>query len=309
MHLSSDESRRSIRRDLARSSQTGAPPLGHLAGLHRIFTTPETYALAIDLERPLMNGGPGILEIAMLADLALGGAIRNEVGRTLPMPTISMTLQLAPGQSSQVAWADGECTARHDRTALARSRLRNADGAIVGDAQGVFALPAIPYEGPGRAMPWDLPTDGATADTLTATDCEITSSASEATDQTLVDRLAAHAGLDARCAWGTAHVGEQLTVAGDEVALTPTEPMANRLGHIQGGVLFTTAVLSAARQGRFSVDSLVTGTIEFIDAAQLDEQLIAQVSILRSSGRSFFASILLVQGERTCCHVSLVFRR
>jgi len=302
-----DELRRSVSRDLAESSYTGAPPLGHLAGLHRL-PTDGTYALALDPDRPLMAGGAGILEFAMLADLALGGAIRNQVGRALPMPTVSMTLQLTPGRTNEVARADGECTARLGRTATARSQLRTVAGDIVGDAQGVFALPRLPYDGPGRPMPWDLPPEDALDEGVPGAEGDLSSWTPGANEEALVERITAHAAGSPAHAWGTAHVEEQMTVGMDPL-LTPTAPMANRLGHIQGGALFTTAVLAAARADEFSVDSLVTGTIEFIEAASLDDVVVPEVCVLRASSRSLFASIRLVQGGRTRCHVTTVFRR
>ena len=308
VQTSHDEVRRSVSRDLAESSHSGAPPLGHLAGLHRGPTTDGTYALALDPDRPLMAGGAGILEFAMLADLALGGAIRNQVGRTLAMPTIAMTLQLTPGRTKEVAQADGQCTARLDRTATARSQLRTVAGDIVGDAQGVFALPRQPYHGPGRAMPWDIPPGDTHDENPSSSDVDLSSWAPGATEEMLVDRITAHAAGSPAHAWGTAHVEEQMTVGHDPV-LTPTAPMANRLGHIQGGALFTTAVLAAARADEFSVDSLVTGTIEFIEAASLGDLVVPEVSVLRVSSRSLFASILLVHGGRTRCHGTTVFRR
>lgn len=310
-----DELRRSIRRDLAWSARTGAPPLGHLAGLHRKATDDGTYALALDPDRPLLAGGPGILELAMLADLALGGVIRNQVGLALPMPTISMTLQLAPGRTRDVAWADGECTVQIRRTATARTQLRTSSGEVVGDAVGVFALPAMPYNGPGRAMPWDVPlgTGDRPADQLDdepddEPDGAATTLVSGGIGERVVDRIVAHAAGSPVSAWGTLHVEEQMS-ATDGLALAPTVPMANRLGHIQGGALFTTAVLASARVAEFPVDALVTGTIEFIEAADLDGLLAAEVTVLRAGGRSLFASALLVQGGRTRCHVTTVFRR
>lgn len=85
--------------------------------------------------------------------------------------------------------------------------------------------------------------------------------------------------------------------------------MANRLGHIQGGALFTTAVLASARTGGVPVDTLVSGTIDFVRAADLEEPLFPEVTVHRAGGRSLFASVLLVQAGRTRCHVTTVFRR
>lgn len=299
----------SVRSDLAASEVTGAPPLGHLAGLRRRSTADGSFALELDPARPALAGGPGVLEFAMLADLALGGAIRHRVGLGLPLPTVSMTVQFTPGRTGDVVWADGQCTAREGRTAFARSQLLAADGAVVGDAVGVFALPRSPYGGPGRAMPWDLPLDRPT----TVHAGEIPGAADGRHDQ-LADDIAAHAAGDPAQAWGTAHVSSRLTARqghdGPEgLVLVPTPPMANRLGHLQGGVLFTTAVLAAAQAGSFPVESLTTATIEFVDAAALTAPLVPDVTVLRAGGRSMFTSTVLVQDGRPRCHVSAVFRR
>lgn len=305
IHPSPDDVRRSVRRDLDRSLRTGAPPLGHLAGIHRVPAQDGSFALALDNSRPLLAGGPGIAEVAMLADLALGGVIRDRVGRALPLPTISMTLQIAPGRTSEVTRADGDCSTRGDRTSMSRVRLRSAPGEVIGDAQGVFALPALPYDGPARAMPWD------SADTDDPDDPggDVTSSVLGASDAPLVNGLVEHTAGDPRCAWGTTHVMQQLDLQGDVPTLTPSTVMANRLGHVQGGVLLTTAVLAVAHRGGFPVATLVTATIDFIDPARLDTPLAAEVSISRTSRRSLFATVLLLNRARPCSQVTAVFRR
>lgn len=304
----------SIRADLDASGDTGAPPLGHLAGLHRKPADGGRYALALDPTRPALTGGAGVLEFAMLADLALGGVIRNQIGLALPLPTVSMTIQLAPGRTREVAWADAECTVQLERTASARSQLFTADGEVVGDAVGVFALPKLPYDGPGRGMPWDLPLDDHSPKKDPAwADESVPLSADR---ESLVDSIHAHAAGDPDCAWGTQHVAEQLISAGegagegvDGFVLTPTPPMVNRLGHVQGGVLFTAAVLAAARAAGFPVETLTTATIKFIEAADLDGPLVPEVTVLRAGGRSLFTSTVLVQNGRARSHVSAVFRR
>lgn len=304
-----DERRRSIVRDLAESAHTGAPPLGHLAGLWRRPADDTTYELALDPDRPMMAGGPGLAEFAMLADLALGGAIRNQVGLEVPLPTISMTVQIAAGRTREVAWANGECTAVFGRTATSRSQLRTINGDIVGDATGVFALPKLPYDGPGLAMPWDIPAEcsyaAAVEEDPSADDS--TSPTFDDSDKALVDRITAHAESSSRSAWGTLHVEEQMD--GENLTLTPTEPMANRLGNLQGGVLLTTAVLAASRTGGFPVDTLATTTIDFLAAADLSARLVPEVTVLKAGGRSLFTRVDLIQGGNTCCQVTAVFRR
>lgn len=299
----------SVRRDLAWSAETGAPPLGHLAGLHHRANVGGGYGLALDPDRPLMAGGAGVLEFAMLADLALGGAIRTQAGLALPMPTISMTLQLAPGRTRDVEWANAECTTRLERTATARAQLHSDDGEVIGDAFGVFALPKLPYDGPGRAMPWDVPPSVDESDARgSLQEVDDTVASSDPSFDALAQQILAHATSAPAYAWGTTHLAEQLSSSAG-MELTPTQPMANRLGHVQGGALVTTAVLAASQVGRFAVETLVTATIEFIDAADLDGRLIPDVAILRAGGRSLFASVTLVQDGRVRCHVTTVFRR
>lgn len=300
--LSTEELRRAIRHDVSRSSQTGAPPLGHLAGLHRMGSAGDLFALSFDPGRPAMAGGAGMLEVAMLADLALGGAIRNRVGLAIPMPTISMTIQFAAGRASEVFWADAECSTQLAGSATSRSRLRTSAGEVIGDAQGVFSLPSLPYDGPGRPMPWDSWAEQVSG----GIDGE---QGLHPAEESIVDQVAAHASGTPSRAWGTTHVGRQMAMSGDTPAMTPTEAMVNRLGCVQGGALFTAAVLAAATQGGFPVDALVTATIEFLDAAQLNDPILVPVTILRASRRSLFASVALIQDRRTCCHVATVFRR
>jgi hypothetical protein len=137
-----------------------------------------------------MTGGAGPLESAMLADLALGGVIRNRVGLAVQIPTISLPIQLEPARVSEVVWVDGECSARVERSASARRRLHTAIGDVVGDATGVFALPTLPYGGPGRAMPWD--TRPAEVTPRPGTDAP-DSSAVETVDEAVVAEEAAQA--------------------------------------------------------------------------------------------------------------------
>lgn len=304
--------RQSVRADLQAADQTGAPPLGHLAGLRRRDIRDDArgtggYALELDPARPALAGGAGVLEFAMLADLALGGVIRNQVGLALPMPTVSMTVQFAPGRTREVLWADGQCTVQLERTATARSQLFTAAGEVVGDAVGVFALPKLPYEGPGRAMPWDLALNTERQQGQVHADEQVEPLSSD--QEALAGSIQRHAAGDPAWAWGSQHVAEQLKCAAGRFALAPTPPMVNRLGHVQGGVLFTAAVLAAARTAEFPVETLTTATIEFIEAADLDGPLVPEVTILRAGGRSLFASTVVVQDGRPRSHVSAVFRR
>jgi acyl-coenzyme A thioesterase PaaI-like protein len=294
------EIRRSVLNDLWQCSQTGAPPLGHLVGLHRVPAIDGSLGLALDEHRPAMAGRPGILEVVMLADLALGGVIRNRIGLSFPMPTISMTIQLTPGRISEVARAEARSATPSERTASAHARLLTADGEAVGDAQGLFSLPPMPYQGPRRTMPWDS-FDGLGNGTHMQEH--------DQPENGIIEDITGHALSRPTRAWGTAHVGHQMTRDGEFSVLTPTAVMANRLGHVQGGVLVTAAILAAAVCGGFPPESLAAATIDFLDAADLRSPIRARPSVLRQTKRSLFADVLLLQGPQTRCHVSAVFRR
>lgn len=310
MHTSADDSVQSVVIDIENHRRTGAPALGHLAGLHRTGASDNDFALGLTRSRPMLAGGAGIVEIAMLADLALGGVLRDRIGLTVPMPTISMTLQVHPGQLSRITEAHGEVTALADRTACSRARLQTSDGAVLGDAQGLFALPVLPYDGPGRLMPWDTWLQEHLDDGADDTRAVPPSNADSQFDaDCLAHDIAAHASSNLSEAWGTRHVRAQMTESGPGVAMMPTATMTNRLGHIQGGVLLAVAVIAAELDGEFAVENLTTASIDFLDAAQADAPIQVVVSVLRQSGRSLFVSILLSQRDRTCCHVSAVFRR
>ena len=298
--LHTEDLRRSVRHDVGSSARTGAPPLGHLSGLHRTASDSHSFVLAFDLDRPALIGGPGLLEVTMLADLALGGAIRNYVGLATPMPTLSMSILLAQGRAQDVAWANGECTTTVAGAATSRSRLYTSTGEVVGDAQGLFALPALPYEGPGRPMPWD--TDRPPVESVPDGEEPL------GEKELFVDQIAEHAASAPSRAWGLAYAEAQMTMIGEKPAMTPTALMVNRLGHVQGGSLLTAAVLAASAERGVPVRALVSTTIEFIDAATVDEPVVSVVNIHRTSRRSLFASVTLVQDGRTCCHVTTIFR-
>lgn len=294
------EIRRSIVNDLLQCSESGAPPLGHLVGLHRVPAVDGALGLAMDEGRPAMVGRPGLLEVAMLADLALGGVLRNRIGLSFPMPTISMTIQLTPGRISEVTRAEAHCAAPSERTAPSHARLLTAEGEAVGDTQGIFSLPPMPYNGPRRAMPWD------SFDELKVGTHE---QAEDQPEDGIVEDVTVHAlGMPTR-AWGSSHIERQMDMDGEFPVLMPTAVMANRLGHVQGGALLTAAVLAAATRGGFPPESLVAATIDFIDAGDLKSPLRMRTTVLRQTKRSLFAVVLLEQGQQARCHVSTVFRR
>lgn len=299
-HSSSDELRESVRTDLQKIRESGAPPLGHLVGLHRTETADDRFGLAFDPSRPAMKGGPGLLEVSMLADLALGGALRNEVGLEVPMPTVSMTVQLTAKAASRVSTADGEVTAVTGRSGTARSRLFSAEGEPIGDALGVFALPPLPFDGAGTAMPWD-------SWTATAGNTGTPGGAASMVED--LDRIVAHALGRPEQAWAGAYIAEHMSDRGPDAVLRPTMLMANRFGNIQGGVLLAAAVNAAVRQSDFTASDLASTSIEFIGAVRVDEQLVAENCTLRHGGRSLFSEIRLFQSGKLCCHVTAVFRR
>lgn len=95
----------------------------------------------------------GLLDVAVLADLALGGALRARLGAARVLPTVSLTLHLAaahlPSGVRVRAWGDGTA----DGLADARAEVV-AGGRLIGRALATFAVPAPPSCAP--PLPWEV---------------------------------------------------------------------------------------------------------------------------------------------------------
>lgn len=276
-----------VLRAFALSRATGAPALSCLAGV-RAEPVP---GAAVRLGLP---GGPtGLLDVAMLADLALGAAVRSRVGADRQLPTVTLTVQLTaplPAASTVRVRAEGSAVGSYRQASAAGAVL---DGETpVGHCGATFAL--------GRrlqvVMPWEQ-RDRVEPDPLT--------------EDRLTDvEAAALATIRAR---NSTSAGEALLAAGCEpggrdpshLRLTPSTLLANRSGTVQGGVLFALADRSAALA---SAGDLATGHAQFVSGADVAVPLDASSVVLRSGRRTSFVRTDVHQAGRLVATASFVRR-
>lgn len=305
--------RSSVRHDVSRSAATGAPLIGCLSGLRRVAIAGRPFALGFDLERPTLRGGPGIVEVAALADLALGGAIRDATDRSLPLPTISMTIQLDRCSSRRTAAAAATAERASGSVAGADARLLSSDGQIVGRAQGLFAVPNRTRTRSVPPMPWDeweRPLQGSPS----GPDFPETSTGSVGDSapngEAIVEQVVEHSQRSPTASWVSHLVAQNLRCVREGVAeLVPIAASANRGGHVQGGLLFGLAVLSNPSVHDFNPDDFVTGTMEFVGPGSPTESLTVHTEVFRATTRTAFCDVRIQQAKGLIAHASTVFRR
>jgi hypothetical protein len=137
---------------LALRRETGAPLLGLLLDLRQATVG----RAAIELEGLSVWGPLGVTELATLADLALGAAIRRRAGTATLLPTLTLTLELDRDAHGCDATVCAEAEPTVDGTAGAVGRLRGADG-VLGRCMATFVVgsreadvPPLPWEIKGR---------------------------------------------------------------------------------------------------------------------------------------------------------------
>ncbi|OJY47719.1 MAG: hypothetical protein BGP03_33940 [Pseudonocardia sp. 73-21] len=264
---------RHVLRAFAIARTTGAPALACLAG---VGATPEgTFGL---------TGAPdgwtapvGLLEIAVLADLALGAAARAEAGSDRRMPTLGLTIDLAGGlpPAARLTVAADE-PAIDDGFVSTAGTVRDGDRAV-GHCAATFALGSAGF----AVLPWEL-RDAASVDPLAEPDLD-----------------AAETGMLAavRAATGSSWSDAVLDDAIRDGRLHASPLLANRAGTVQGGVLFALAARAAAS----AVDGPVRmrgGHLDFLSAGDVAHPLDTTSTLLGAGRRTSFARAEISQDGR-----------
>lgn len=250
-----------VRSYLERSADTGAPTLGCLLGLTRV-EDPRQFILALAADAPVLGScGPGIAEAAVLADFALGGALRHHLRSPVTMPTITLDMQWDPGCLPLVRLVrvpDEAITARErDRTLGVAGYLCDDSGRTVGRVQAVFGVASSGSE-ESRPLPWDgiaapsSPAPGPVADTTEAA--------------TLIE--AWRHSMNIR-SWADWHASEAVSEArqgsGHTAEIAPlSSAFANRAGHVQGGMVSALCVHTAAAAANLVVADACHLSVTFL---------------------------------------------
>ncbi|WP_159043338.1 PaaI family thioesterase [Streptomyces sp. NBRC 110028] len=243
----------------------------------------------------------GLVEMAMLADLTLGGALRQEVGRTRPLPTLSLTLDLAAPHDADSASVTAEAreTAVGDGVATAAGSLRGPR-AVFGHCAATFAVPS---RGRQDELPWDDPDGAHRPGSSVPLDPGSLSDA----DQSLLRSVPA--AEDTGLSWGD-HLVTEATVTGPGgLVLTPTAAMTNRAGAVQGGVLFALAAHCGAPRDDSFPPRLVSGTMRFLAGTGAAAPVRAEPLVEQVTRRSVFTQVRLLQDEGVRAVAGLVYRR
>ncbi|MGV9351639.1 hypothetical protein ACWDSD_44525 [Streptomyces spiralis] len=237
----------------------------------------------------------------MLADLTLGGALRQEVGRTRPLPTLSLTLDLAGphNDDSSSVTAVAQEIAVGDSVGTTAGTLHGPQTAF-GHCAATFAIPS---RGCQEALPWD------NSDAIQQNDVPSPLQPSDLghDDQTLLRSVLAAEETDR--SWGDHLVKEATTDSPDGYLLTPTPAMTNRTGAVQGGVLFALAAQCGAPRDESSRPRLLSGTMRFLTGTDASRPVTVQPLAEYATRRSLFAQVRLWQGENVRAVAGLVYRR
>jgi len=282
---------------LAVSRATGAPWLACMLGVGPVPATSADSELRI---LPLPGPFPAklaVLDMAMLADLALGAALRAQLGRELIMPTLTLSVELSTGGTADGLLARAWSSHVGSRSATAHGELCSGGGERVGLCLATFAVPKspipatpLPWENsgstdrrpPGALDPWSLTVDE--REVLEAVRA-VMGSACLSGGCSLTEALAASA-----CSGHTAGTGQ--------TQLRPSSAMLNRSGRVQGGVLFGVAAAAARAAGHDVSLRVASGHMQFVRAAAADE-VIDVSTVVQWSGRQFlFAQTDLHQNSQ-----------
>lgn len=232
--------------------------------------------------RALAADGPGLAgatDLAMLADLAAGAALRGELGADRRLATTALTVQLlAPLGALDQLVARAVTPATGGRRGTAGVELL-ANGAALGHAVVAFVvlggdLPPVPWEEPAGAAERIVVRPEAALDE---------------TERATLALVRAAGPLS----WSEALLRGACTRAGTSTVLQPSSLMANRAGGVQGGVLVGFAVLAASG----STDQFDAVHVEFTAPASVTTEIHASVTTLRQGRRSHLLRVDLHQDD------------
>jgi len=230
--------------------------------------------------------------IATLADLALGAAIRSRLDKGTRLGTVTFTVQhpAAPVQGPLVA--EGQALFVAERRGTAQCVISSGDRPVA-QAQGWFSALPAPAGRTLALLPWERDDPP-----------EIATPAPDDLDQDEVRAVAAARAAGRRAALGGTAVSHELlpfeweapTEGGIRGVLPIGPELANRVGHLQGGVVYGAAAVAAARAIGLPPSCVMDGHYQFLRPAD-GAYLTADATVTRRGRSVIFAeSRLSVDG-------------
>ncbi|MGW2307534.1 PaaI family thioesterase [Actinomadura luteofluorescens] len=276
---------------LALARASGVPWLATMARVQPVATgDASAVELRIGYHGP---SGAGLVGVAMLADLALGAALRSQVGARRALPTLTLTLELDPEPPRP--WTSVRARSEPPRGGLGRTHGTVLSGeTVVGRCLATFAVPGSAAR--LDPLPWEVP--------------EAVTPLVHSTAEPLTDAeqavLTAMRTLDAEHGrpWADALLAKACQDGPDGRFLHPNAAMLNRSGQVQGAVLFWFAAASSEVDGH-----LVSGHIQFLTPADPWTSLLARPVAVHETRRTVFVHTEVSQRGQPVASADFVFRR
>lgn len=293
---------------------TGAPFLACLMGVVPVQDTPATVELRLDAAVAALGAGVGLLDVAMLADLAIGAALRSSRGLDRVTPTVTLTLHLDAVPAARDVSVRAWDTDSSSEVVGSRADVVSG-GRVVGQALAVFAIPGSAAR--SAPMPWETggtprtprhASVGRALQHLTVEEREVVEAVEQAALGSTQGGPSWTEQLLARACTVPAHEGDA-AATGAVTRLHPTLAMRNRAGAVQGAVLFAlsaTVATAAVAPARVRVLSL---HMDFVSAADAAVPVDAEPTLVRTTRRLSFLRVEVRQGGRTVATAGVVLAR
>lgn len=275
-----------VREALAAQSATGVPWLGLAMGLERVDAAAGNTELRA-------RAPVGVTELAVIADFALGAALRTRLGPTTLLATLTLTLQVDDFAAASEANVRAHAEPTHGAVAPARGEVL-VGGLPIGACLATFALPTHGSSGM-PPLPWERSAAkerrGSAAASPTAAHGDRKRSHSDGSAEAPTARAGERS-------LGDALVAPDLTRGGDGAAhgrLDASPLLANRAGQVQGGALAGLAVAAARTAAEQPAAGPVSAHILFLRPAE-PAALDVHADVLRAGRRAAFVRVDVNQG-------------
>lgn len=291
-------------RALGISRATGAPWLACMTGVESVPADDRTACeLRLGAIADLGRASAGLFDAAMLADLALGAAVRVHAGARRPLPLLSLTLELSPVPLPADISVRGRGEPAADGLARSYGTVLGG-GTVIGHCLATFAVAAsasdrvpLPWESAGpAALPDVLPESLNMAEQEMLTAVREVARGEPGSARAWTDEL-----LAASCAVGPG------SPAG--TVLRPSAAMLNRSGQVQGAVLFWLAAFPPAAATGPDGMRMASGHLQCLSPAAPDVPLSASRAVLHSTRRTVFVRADIRQEDRPVASGAFTYRR
>lgn len=276
-------------RAVARQRSVGLHFFGHFAGIELVGERSDGAELRLERFDPEVSRALSPYELGTFADLTMGQSIRTRMPEGLRLATSSLALHHGPTSVARAYLAVGEVQwlDLERRTATATCRITDETGRLVVVASGSFSALPPPRGVTLKRITWDVLEDGVPGVGLADLEGD-----EERAVRAVGEAVALASSGDAVV---EELVGVRWSEEGDTLVgtLDAGPQHVNRVGHLQGGLIYGLAATAAQRLVPGA--SVVEGHVQFLRAGQPGPVQVRaeRLRVGRSVG---FARVQLTQG-------------